>query len=605
MASIQLTSPLILAADPTLPLHPATKQYVDNKADNIVGSGFSAGLLNVMRLPALVGEVTMAEGSGTLVLTTTGVVPGTYTRVVLGGSGRITTGGALAADDMPQISWNKITSGLPTTLAGYGLANVIGLAGGTVTGVLTSNAVPSASLHLVTKSYVDAMIQPSGDSLATGDIVRKGVIGSPSGFLRANGSKVSKTTYANLYAILGDRYKISFSDGVEAPWVHQQKLNLGGISTGTLFGVNVKLQGNDNATPLCTFVTHNKIYIIGSHNSGGYRYARALVATINPDGTFSNFSHDASITFGGQGSMFEYDIVHSFVHKNKIWIYSGWLGTIRLWRGNINADGTITNPTLYSTPTGLKRSSKAVIIKNRLYFVDYNYSGSTGALELVYANFDSNGDISAFTSLGQIHATAMKDDVIDAFVYKDKFIIIARTAEYIYSAFYASINSDGTLGAWTPGPTLSFPSYIGRPIANCRAVTTTNGIIIPFSWDHSWFTEGTGEEAFSYQAYALKIAKLNTDAAGVPISWEMSEVLGNTGGQAVGRKTVAVAGRLYITMQPHTSSGVNAHYLDFSGGLNTYKQYYDGSLSTDDPLNFYLPDFTSKETHATKYYVKT
>lgn len=197
MAFIQLTSPLILAGDPTLPNHAATKQYVDFKANNIDAAGFSSGLLNVMRLPALVGDVTMAAGSGTLVLPPTGVVPGTYTKVVLSMSGRITTGGVLAAEDMPNISWNKITSGLPTTLAGYGISNVIGMSGGTITGTLSSSAVPSASLHLVTKSYVDSMIQPSGESLATGDIVRKGIVStSPSGFLRANGSKVSKTTYS-------------------------------------------------------------------------------------------------------------------------------------------------------------------------------------------------------------------------------------------------------------------------------------------------------------------------------------------------------------------------------------------------------------------------
>ena len=266
MAFIQLTSPLILAGDPTLPNQAATKQYVDNKANNINAAGFSSGLLNVMRLPALVGDVTMAAGSGTLVLTTTGVTPGTYTKVTINAGGRITAGSSILAEDLPNISWNKISSGLPTTLAGFGITNVIGLSGGTITGVLSSSAVPSAALHLVTKSYVDAMIQPSGDSLATGDIVRKGVTNtSPSGFLRANGGKVSKTTYSALYSILGDRYQILMTNGVSAPFAHQEPFGLSGNQFGAVASQSTGLTGGSiYADPLVGFATKNRAYVICS-----------------------------------------------------------------------------------------------------------------------------------------------------------------------------------------------------------------------------------------------------------------------------------------------------------------------------------------------------
>lgn len=602
MAFIQLTSPLILAGDPTLPNHAATKQYVDFKANNIDAAGFSSGLLNVMRLPALVGDVTMAAGSGTLVLTSTGVNPGTYTKVVLNVSGRITAGGTLAAEDMPNISWSKITSGLPTTLAGYGISNVIGMSGGTITGVLTSSAVPSASLHLVTKSYVDSMIQPSGDSLATGDIVRKGIVStSPSGFLRANGGKVSKTTYSALYSILGDRYEVLLNNGVEMPFAHMERLNLAGYHYGSVASVTgVKGAGGESWTSNTTaFVTHNRIYVLNCSNNGGYRYPRIFSATLNADGSFGTFNYENFPTFHAQTNLFyEYDVVDIFFTKNKVWfaIKNGVM-----YSSTINADGSITEPTLYSNPPGWKANSSCpVLIKNRLYVIDYNFTGSSGPAEVVYSVVDANGNFSGFTSLGSINAAVVKDRIMDAFVYKNKLIVLAgsETTSGLYTPWYATVNSDGTIGSWTAGPTISgLPSSSMRS----RAITSTNGIYIPHYSGYQWFTAGSGESAYSYQAYGFKVLTLTTDANGVPVSWSTTGVLGETGGQPAGRRNVAVPNRIYMA---YSVQGPN-YYTGFSGGLQSYKPYYDGTYTVSDPANFYLPDFTSKETNNTKYYVKT
>lgn len=613
MAFIKLTSPLILSADPTLPNHPATKQYVDDKASNIDAAGFSAGLLNVMRLPALTGDVTMEAGSGNLVLSVTGVAPGTYTKVTLNTSGRITNGSQLGADDMPNISFSKIATGLPTTVAGYGLSDIIGLAGGTVAGVLKSSATPSAALHLVTKSYVDAMIQPSGDSIATGDVVRKAADVTPTGFLRPNGGRVSKVTYAALYSVIGDRYNALLLNGIESPWTHQESLGMAGVTTGVIGSSSAPANVNIHFDQNTTFVTHNKLYVIGTENLGGYRSPRALYATINANGTLGNFVRDDNITFSGTNSFTESDVIQTFVYKNKIWFYAVSAGFRKLWRSSINADGTITNPTLYSNPVGLTAKTRPVIIKNRLYLVDFDYAGTTGPLELVFTSFDADGNIGAFTSYGQINVNALKGYVADAFVYKNKFIIIAGNDQVVvpgvpgsstvFTAYYAAVNSDGTLGAWQAGPTLSNPA-LNFGYFQSKAITTSNGIFIPFTYNYTWFTEGSGESAFSFQAFSLKIATLNTDAAGVPISWTMSGVLGHTGASTVGLRAAAVPNRIYISINPFYAGGTS-YFVDFNGGATSYKQYYDGSLSSIDPNEFFLPDFTSKETLNTKYYIKT
>ena len=70
-----------------------------------VGStlAISNGILNQATIPNLTADV--------------------YTKVTVDTYGRVTQGGDLLADDIPSLSWNKITSDKPTTLLGYGITN--------------------------------------------------------------------------------------------------------------------------------------------------------------------------------------------------------------------------------------------------------------------------------------------------------------------------------------------------------------------------------------------------------------------------------------------------------------------------------------------------
>lgn len=73
------------------------------------------------------GSVTLNNTSKTLSLTlnNTGVTSGTYTKVTVDSKGRVTTGQSLSASDIPNLDWSKITTGKPTTLAGYGITDAI------------------------------------------------------------------------------------------------------------------------------------------------------------------------------------------------------------------------------------------------------------------------------------------------------------------------------------------------------------------------------------------------------------------------------------------------------------------------------------------------
>jgi hypothetical protein len=64
-------------------------------------------------------------------LTTTGVANGTYTKVGVDTKGRITSGGSLILSDLPNLPWSKITSGIPSTISGYGITDAVTNAGDT------------------------------------------------------------------------------------------------------------------------------------------------------------------------------------------------------------------------------------------------------------------------------------------------------------------------------------------------------------------------------------------------------------------------------------------------------------------------------------------
>ena len=67
-----------------------------------------------------------ASGSGTTTISLTlanVVTAGTATKVTYDDKGRVTAGASLAASDIPNLDWSKITSGKPTTLSGYGITD--------------------------------------------------------------------------------------------------------------------------------------------------------------------------------------------------------------------------------------------------------------------------------------------------------------------------------------------------------------------------------------------------------------------------------------------------------------------------------------------------
>lgn len=117
-----------------------------------------------------------ATGSGTgtvaLTLSNTGVAAGSYPKVTVDAKGRVTAGTTLSASDIPALDWSKITSGKPTTLAGYGITDASTGAGGGFS-IFNTTAVAKTlenSEHCtVTAAGITLTLPPAPDA---GDVVR-------------------------------------------------------------------------------------------------------------------------------------------------------------------------------------------------------------------------------------------------------------------------------------------------------------------------------------------------------------------------------------------------------------------------------------------------
>jgi microcystin-dependent protein len=84
----------------------------------------------------------------------------------------------------------------------------LALAGGTLTGNLTLNGDPSTTNMAANKNYVDTQIAaiPSVDPVPPGTIIWTARDTAPDGYLVADDTAYSRTTYAALFAAIGTRY---------------------------------------------------------------------------------------------------------------------------------------------------------------------------------------------------------------------------------------------------------------------------------------------------------------------------------------------------------------------------------------------------------------
>ena len=145
---------------------------------SVTGNAGTATKLATARTLGLSGDASGSAGFDgsanatiTVTLANSGVTTGSYAKVTVDAKGRVTAGATLTATDIPSLDWSKLTSGKPTTLAGYGITDAAPLASPALSGVPTAPTAPvnTNTTQIATTAFVVAQIAANGGADAAID----------------------------------------------------------------------------------------------------------------------------------------------------------------------------------------------------------------------------------------------------------------------------------------------------------------------------------------------------------------------------------------------------------------------------------------------------
>ena len=181
-----------LTANKYLTQSAADSRYVTSSRKVIAGTGLSGG-------GALTSDVTLSLG-------TSGVVAGTYTKVMVDAYGRVTSGTNLSSTDIPNLDWSKITTGKPTTLAGYGITDAYTKteADGKYVTIATAQTVSGAKTFSATMKTSSVLPSTDANSALGGTANRWSNVYSVNGVFSQN--VTAKLLSASESLQIGDAY---------------------------------------------------------------------------------------------------------------------------------------------------------------------------------------------------------------------------------------------------------------------------------------------------------------------------------------------------------------------------------------------------------------
>ena len=229
-----------LTANKYLTQSAADSRYVTSSRKVIAGTGLSGG-------GALTSDVTLSLG-------TSGVVAGTYTKVMVDAYGRVTSGTNLSSTDIPNLDWSKITTGKPTTLAGYGITDAYTKteADGKYVTIATAQTVSGAKTFSATMKTSSVLPSTDANSALGGTANRWSNVYSVNGVFSQN--VTAKLLSASESLQIGDAYLkwdaannavyVIKKDGTtpvgfySTDWLSAKGVSMSGVQTGTLAGLN-------------------------------------------------------------------------------------------------------------------------------------------------------------------------------------------------------------------------------------------------------------------------------------------------------------------------------------------------------------------------------
>lgn len=229
-----------LTANKYLTQSAADSRYVTSSRKVIAGTGLSGG-------GALTSDVTLSLG-------TSGVVAGTYTKVMVDAYGRVTSGTNLSSTDIPNLDWSKITTGKPTTLAGYGITDAYTKteADGKYVTIATAQTVSGAKTFSATMKTSSVLPSTDANSALGGTANKWSNVYSVNGVFSQN--VTAKLLSASESLQIGDAYLkwdaannavyVIKKDGTtpvgfySTDWLSAKGVSISGVQAGTLADLN-------------------------------------------------------------------------------------------------------------------------------------------------------------------------------------------------------------------------------------------------------------------------------------------------------------------------------------------------------------------------------
>lgn len=532
---LSLQGPLILSGPHSEPLHAVPKQYVDNAAYNLDAGNITSGILASARMPAFSGDASTILGSTNIILSNTGVTPGSITKPTVDAKGRVTGGGSITDADINAISFGKINVNKPTTTVGFGITDAVRLdVDSAIDGNLILHSNPTSDGHAATKQYVDTAAGQAG-GISIGDVIRKPYSTTPSGFLKCNGAEVDKTTFAALYSVIGDRFAASTTPGCGKPWQHQYMYNKSQTTdlTGWTAGTNLP-----SVVSHCSIVvTKNRVYTLGGYN-GSAGVSVVYTAPINSDGTLGTWVAGTSLPVTLLAAT-------TFVTKNRVFLCGGASSAgatyqSAVYSAPINADGTLGAWASAPSLPGAQGYHRVVVTKNRVYSI-CGHNGSASLSTIYTTTINDDGTINNWSVHGSFAYAANN---ISATVIKDRLYVFGGGRLDVY---YAPIDADGVIGTWTQSMFLpKIPSY-------CECVTTNTRLYV--------FLDNE-----VYSAVINNDSTLGTWSKDATLAYPMGDT-----------RPVITNSKIYLI----SSAGANGYqpyvsYASFLGGYNDYSGFYGG-----------------------------
>jgi microcystin-dependent protein len=317
-----MTGFMTLSRNPMTGQEAATKRYVDNFPYNLAVENITGGPVAIERFaPGISGDIAMYNSNQTVLKSV--AAAGSYGRVTVNGKGQVVSGLPSSSElTAPTLMFSEIT-GRPTVVSGYAadptvyIRNTTGVDNVAFTGALTLSRAPTTGTELASYGYLTSQVNTIVGGYKVGEVVLKPNTVAQTGFLKANGGILDKTTYAALYAVVGDTYSSAGGGAggyMGQPWRQQSAFNLTDNGVSQTWTTATSLPGTVYLSQ--AIVTNSRVYLLGGHN-GSYS-STVYTAPIASDGTLGTWTTATSLP----GTVY---LSQAIVTQNRVYLLGGYI----------------------------------------------------------------------------------------------------------------------------------------------------------------------------------------------------------------------------------------------------------------------------------------